>query len=203
MKSRIVSSLLSTVVAVCVAQGAFAEVNIKLSKMHLCCGACEKAVQGAVDKIEGAAVEIDADAGTVVVTAADAKTVRKAIGAVGRAGFHGVSDHKKIKMPENSGVKAGKVKRLELVGVHNCCGGCNSAIKKAIATVDGVEADTAKPKAKTLVVEGEFDGLAVVTALNKAGFHVRAKGAWKAKKKAAEEKAAKTAGTVEETTENK
>jgi copper chaperone CopZ len=95
-------------------------------------------------------------------------------------------------MPDNSGVKKGMIDRLELVGVHNCCGGCNKAIKAAIATVDGVEADTAKAKSKTLVVEGKFDGLAIVAALNKAGFHVRAKGAAReaaaARKKKAEEK---------------
>ena len=65
--------------------------------------------------------------------------------------------------------------RLELIGIHNCCGGCNKAIKAAIATVDGVQADTAKPNSKSVVIEGDFDGLAVVTALNKAGFHVRSK----------------------------
>ena len=96
----------------------------------------------------------------------------RAFAAIARAGFHGESDHAKLKVPDNSGVKEGKVKRLELVGVHNCCGGCNSAIKEAIATVAGVEKDTAAPKSKTLVVEGDFDGLALVQALNKAGFHV-------------------------------
>ncbi|WP_372897993.1 heavy-metal-associated domain-containing protein [Stieleria sp.] len=170
---------------------AHAEVTVKLSKMHLCCGACVKAVEGALEKVEGATVKADQDSGSAVVTAADQKTARKAIGAIGRAGFHGETDHAKLKMQDNSGVKAGVTKRLELVGVHNCCGGCNKAIKAALATVDGVQADTAKPKSKTLVVEGEFDGLAVVNALNKAGFHVRAKGAAKEaaaarKKKAAE-----------------
>jgi copper chaperone CopZ len=80
-------------------------------------------------------------------------------------------------MADNSGVESGKVKRLELIGVHNCCGGCNSAIKDAIATVEGVSANTAKPKTDSIVIEGDFDGLALVQALNKAGFHVRAKDA--------------------------
>ena len=180
--------------AVATISSAQAEVSVTLSKVHLCCGACVKAVEGAVAKIEGASVEVDQKAGKLVVKADDAKITRKAIGAIGRAGFHGESDHKKIKLPNNSGVKAGKLERLELINVHNCCGGCNKAIKDALASVDGVVGDTAKPKSKTLVVEGNFDGLAVIKALNSAGFHVRekeaaaeARKAFRAKKKKEEE----------------
>ncbi len=190
MKTKIVSSLLSVAIALSAIEATHAEVSVTLSKMHLCCGACVKGVEGAIEKIEGATVKVDADGGTTVVTAADAKTARQAIAAIARAGFHGESDHAKLKVPDNSGVKEGKVKRLELVGVHNCCGGCNSAIKEAIATVAGVEKDTAAPKSKTLVVEGDFDGLALVQALNKAGFHVVTKEASEARAKAAKEKKA-------------
>jgi periplasmic mercuric ion binding protein len=48
-------------------------------------------------------------------------------------------------------------------------------VKKAIKTVDGVEADTAKANKDAFVVEGNFDTLELVTALNKAGFHVKVK----------------------------
>ncbi len=190
MKSRIISSALSAAIVLCAFQSARAEVTVNLSKMHLCCGACVKAVEGSLEKVEGAAVKVDADAGTAVVTAPDAKVARQAIAAIARAGFHAESDHAKLKTPDNSGVKAGKVKRLELVGIHNCCGGCNKAIKEALAKVEGVASDTAKPKETTLVVEGDFDGLAVVQALNKAGFHVRTKEAIEAQKKGAASKAA-------------
>lgn len=191
MSVRLIASLLCGALITLAPQSARAEVTVKISKMHLCCGACVKGVEGALEKVEGAKVEVNQDDASAVVTAPDAKTARRAIGAISRAGFHGQTDHKKLKMPENSGVKSGVIERLELVGVHNCCGGCNKAIKAAIASVDGVQADTAKAKSKTLVVEGKFDGLAVVNALNKAGFHVRAKGAAKeaaARKKKAESK---------------
>lgn len=196
MKTRIAMFLVAVVAATSSLQ---AEVSVKLSKVHMCCGACVKAVEGAVAKVEGVKVEIDQKAGTVSLKGEDAKTTRKAVAAVGRAGFHGESDHKKIKMPKNSGVKAGKIERLELVGVHNCCGGCNKAIKAALASVEGVEADTAAPKEKSLVVEGSFDGLAVITALNKAGFHVREKGAVQAARKANKKKKeeSKSAGAVD------
>ncbi len=190
MKTQIVSSMLGIAFAMSGLQTAHAEVTVTLSKMHLCCGACVKGVEGAIEKVEGAKVKVDADGGTAVVTAADAKTTRQAIAAIARAGFHGESDHNKLKVPDNSGVKEGKVKRLELVGVHNCCGGCNTAIKEAIATVAGVEKDSAAPKSKSLVVEGDFDGLALVQALNKAGFHVVSKEASEARAKANKEKKA-------------
>ncbi|MCA9135173.1 MAG: cation transporter [Planctomycetales bacterium] len=191
MTHRIFSAVLGTAIAMFASQCAQAEVSVTISKMHLCCGACVKAVEGALEKVEGASVKVDKDAGSAVVTAPDQKTARRALGAIGRAGFHGETDNEKLKMPDNSGVKKGMVKRLELVGVHNCCGGCNKAIKEAIATVDGVTADTAEAKKNTLVVEGNFDGLALIAALNKAGFHVRDKEAAKeaaaARKKKADE----------------
>ena len=173
-----------------VPQSASAEVEITITKMHLCCGACVKGVEGSLEKVEGATVKVDKNASSAVLTAPDQKTARRAIGAIGRAGFHGETDHTKLKMPDNSGVKKGMTERLELVGIHNCCSGCNKAIKAAIASVDGVQADTAKPKSRTIVVEGKFDGLAVVNALNKAGFHVRAKGAVKEAAAARKKKAA-------------
>lgn len=189
MKTGNLFVAIAAITAFMAVQVAHAEETVTLSKMHLCCGACVKAVEGALEKVEGATAKVDAAAGKVVLTATDAKTARKAIAAIGRAGFHGESDNQKLKLPNNSGVKEGKVQRLELIGVHNCCGGCNKAIKEAIASVEGVSADTAKPKESTLVVEGDFDGLAVVHALNKAGFHVRAKDAAEGKKKAAAAKA--------------
>ncbi|QEG00655.1 copper exporting ATPase [Stieleria maiorica] len=177
MIHRIVLAFVSAAAVLLVAPRADAEVSVTISKMHLCCGACVKGVEGALEKVEGASVKADQKSGTAVLTAEDAKTARRALGAIARAGFHGDTDHAKLKIKDNSGVKQGTTKRLELVGIHNCCAGCNKAIKAAIASVEGVQADTAKAKRKTLVVEGEFDGLALVQALNKAGFHVRAKGA--------------------------
>ena len=189
MKNRIVSTVLSAAFVMLANQLAYAEVSVTISKMHLCCGACVKGVEASIEKVEGATVKVDQDAGSAVVTASDRKMARRALGAIARAGFHGQTDNDKLKMRDNSGVKKGMTQRLELVGIHNCCGGCNKAIKAAIATVEG---DTAKAKRKTLVVEGNFDGLALVAGLNKAGFHVRGKGAAQeaaaARKKKAEEK---------------
>ena len=44
------------------------------------------------------------------------------------------------------------------------------AIDVTVATVDGVTGDTAKPRASTLEVTGDFEAGALVKALNAAGF---------------------------------
>jgi mercuric ion binding protein len=72
-----------------------------------------------------------------------------------------------------SGIPQGKVKTLKVSGIHNCCGPYCEAIKGAIATVDGVTGDTARPRATTLEVTGDFDAAALVKALNDAGFSAR------------------------------
>jgi len=69
-----------------------------------------------------------------------------------------------------SSIPRGRVKRLKVSGIHNCCDLCCEAIKEAIGTVDGVTADTATPGATTFEVTGDFPAAALVKALNAAGF---------------------------------
>lgn len=158
-----------------VTSDAQAETKVVLKEMHICCGACVRGIEKAVKDLKGVTVDVKKDDESTVITGDSDQAVQKAIDAIADAGYHAVSDHKKLKPKDDSGAKEGKVKRLELTGVHNCCGGCNSAVKKAIKTVDGVEADTAKAKSDSFVVEGNFDALELVKALNKAGFHVKVK----------------------------
>lgn len=152
-----------------------AETKVTLSKMHLCCGGCYEAVSAAVADVEGASVAYDKEAKTATLTAKDDKTAQKALDAIAAAGFHGKSDNEKIAMHKDSGAEKGKVTRLELTGIHNCCGACNRAVVKAIESVDGTAGNTAKAKSRTLVVEGNFDALALISALYDAGFHVKVK----------------------------
>lgn len=151
---------------------AAAETTVVLSELHLCCGACIRGVEKAAASAEGVQVTVNKAELSATLTAANDAAVQKAIDAIAKAGFHGKSNNDKLKMKDDSGVKAGVKSRLVLGGIHNCCGGCNVAIKKALKSVNGVQGDTAKPKKSELVVEGTFDGLAVIKALNKAGFHV-------------------------------
>lgn len=152
-----------------------AETKVTLKKMHICCGACVNGITKAVKDLKGVKVDVSQKDKTTVITADTDEAAQKAIDAIADAGYHADSDHKTLKVKDDSGAKEGKVKRLEVTGVHNCCGGCNKAVKAAIKTVDGVDADTAKAKSDSFVVEGNFDALALIKALNKEGFHVKVK----------------------------
>ncbi|MCC9609758.1 cation transporter [Blastopirellula sp. JC732] len=156
-------------------QAAYAETTVTLTKMHLCCGKCVKAVEAAVKDMPGVKVDVTAKEGKTVLTAADDKSAQAALDAIAKAGFHAETDSEELKMKDDSGVKAGAVKRLALTGLHNCCGACTKSIKEAVATVDGVKADTAKPNESSMVIEGNFDAAEVVEALLAAGFHVKVK----------------------------
>jgi len=150
-----------------------AETKVTLTKTHLCCGQCVKAVEKVLEtaKVKGTASQ---EEGKVEFTAADDKAAQKVLDDLAAAGFHGVTTSQEVKVKDDSGVKEGKVKSLTLKGIHNCCGQCNNAIKKAVKTVAGVTSDDAKAKSSTLTVKGDFDAAALVKALNDAGFHVTA-----------------------------
>jgi copper chaperone CopZ len=154
--------------------GARAETKVTLKGVHLCCGGCVTGVGNAV-KATGAKAACDKDAGTVTITAKDDGEAQKALDALATAGYHGESDNKDVKIKEDSGAEKGKVKTLNLVGAHNCCGACCKGIKETLKKVDGVKGDTAKPKARDFSVTGDFDAAELVKALNAAGYHVKVK----------------------------
>jgi mercuric ion binding protein len=156
-----------------VTTSARAEVKVELTKTHLCCGQCVTAVEKVLEKakVKGTANQEESK---VEFTAADAKAAQQVVDALAAAGFHGVTNSREITVKNDSGVKEGKVKSLTLKGIHNCCGSCNNSIKKAVKSVAGVESEDAKAKSSTLTVKGDFDGAALVKALNDAGFHVTA-----------------------------
>ncbi|HLW64996.1 MAG TPA: heavy-metal-associated domain-containing protein [Gemmataceae bacterium] len=152
-----------------------AETKVELKGVHLCCPACTKAVGDILKKVDGVQGMCDKDAGTVTITAKDDATAQKALDALAAGGFHGTTDSASLKIKDDSGVKAGKVKTITLTGVHNCCGACCKGIKTAVKKVDGVTGDTAKPKLNTFEVTGNFDAAELVKALNEAGYHVKVK----------------------------
>jgi copper chaperone CopZ len=152
-----------------------AETKVELKGTHLCCPACTKAVGAILKEIDGVKGACDTKNHTVTITAKDDETAQKALDALAAGGFHGDTGNKDLKQKDDSGATAGKVKSLTLTGVHNCCGACSGAIKKAIKKVDGVAGDTVKAKSDTFEVTGDFDAEALVKALNDAGFHVKVK----------------------------
>ena len=154
---------------------AAAETKVVLKGTHLCCGQCVRAVGDILKKVDGVTGACDQKAGTVTLTATDDAAAQKALDALAAGGFHGTTDSKTLTVKDDSGVTAGKVTALALAGVHNCCGSCNRAINAALGKVPGVTGNTAKVKADTFDVTGDFDAAAVVKALNAAGYHVKVK----------------------------
>jgi catalase len=146
------------------------EIRVEVTGVHLCCQGCVDAVDAAMKNVAGVTSHCDMEKKTVSLTAGDGAVAQKALDAIAAAGFHGSTDHARLAMKAVSGIPRGRVKSLNVSGIHNCCDLCCDAIKGAIATVDGVTGDTAIPGATTFAVMGDFQAAALVQALNAAGF---------------------------------
>jgi copper chaperone CopZ len=151
---------------------AVAETKVEVSGLHNCCGACLKGISKAVTSA-GAEAQINAGDDTVTITAADKATAQKAVDSLAAAGYHGTVKGDGITIKDDSGAPAGKVAKLEITGVHNCCKSCTHAIDEACKEVSGVSSTSIVPKKTSFTVEGDFDAHALVKALNDAGFHVK------------------------------
>jgi len=156
------------------AGAAQAETKVTIKGVHLCCGMCVTAVEDATANITGAKVECDRPAKTVTVTAPDIQTAQKTLDALADAGFHGKVDGTEVAFKPVD-VRPGKVEKLELSGLHNCCGQCAKILKATLKDVEGVTSDTIKAKEGSFAVEGNFEAAKVVEALLNAGFHVTVK----------------------------
>jgi copper chaperone CopZ len=152
-----------------------AETKVKIENVHLCCPACVKGVGKALKGVDGVKGECDRDKKIVTITAPDDDTAQKAVEALAAAGFHGRPDTKAVHFPRDSGATKGKVSSLTVSGTHNCCRACCAAIKEAVKKVPGVTGDTAKPKAETFEVTGDYEATELIRALHQAGFHVKVK----------------------------
>jgi copper chaperone CopZ len=149
------------------------ETQVQLKGVHLCRGGCVDAVVGAVEGVPGAAAQCDMENRTVTLTAKDDAAARKALDAIADAGLHGETGDKHLAMKVERNVPAGKVQRLKIMGIHNCCQPCYQAIEDAIDSVEGVTSDTAEPGKTTFEVSGNFHAAALLEALNAAGFHAK------------------------------
>jgi mercuric ion binding protein len=149
------------------------QIQVELTGVHLCCQGCVNAANAALRSVDGVGSRCDMENRTVTVTADDDETARRALDALAAAGFYGRSGNPDLAMKPVCNVPDGKVKGVEVSGIHNCCGPCCEAIKGAIATVDGVTGDTAEAGATTFEVTGDFHAAALVEALNAAGFSAR------------------------------
>jgi periplasmic mercuric ion binding protein len=148
-------------------------VIVTVTEMHICCGACKKAIEKA-GKIDGVQVEVNQDEGLAVLTASTYRDVQKALDEIAKAGFSGkIEDDTqagKVAFPEIK-TPDGNVRKLAVRHIHNCCRGCSEAISEAVESVDGVKEHNINPKKESFVVEGNFDAGEVVAALLDAGFY--------------------------------
>jgi len=149
------------------------EVQVNLAGVHLCCQGCVDAVNNALMSVDSVDSSCSMENRTVTFTTNDAATAQVALETLAAAGFYGSSDSTQLAMKAVSDIPQGKVNRLKVSGIHNCCGMCCDAIKEAIATVDGVSGDTAEPRATTFEITGDFSAAAFVKAINAAGFSAR------------------------------
>jgi mercuric ion binding protein len=153
---------------------AYAETKVTISGTHLCCGQCLKAVDSTLKEMADIKFKSDQGAKTIEITADNEAAAQKAIDALAEAGFYGKLDNDKLKYkPVQSGEAT--VEKVEVTGVHNCCGQCTTAIKKAVTSVSGVNGTNIKNKDTTFAVEGKFKPTDVVKALLDAGFYARVK----------------------------
>jgi copper chaperone CopZ len=152
-----------------------AKVTVTISEMHVCCGACIKAIEKAAAKVPGVEAKVEQesgeqDEGMAVLTAANYETIQKAIDEIAKAGFHGDLDSDKVKFAPIK-TAPGNVKQLEIGYIHNCCKGCSKSINEALGEVKGVTTKSVEPKKSSFVVEGDFDPADLVKELLEAGFY--------------------------------
>lgn len=166
MKTTIVS--ITMVLALTLSVQA-ADVAAKLSDVHLCCNSCVTGAKKIIGEVPGATAEIDKDAHTISLTAADNATVQKAVDALVANGFFGKSSNPDIKVSADTGAKGAKVKSLKVEGVHLCCGKCVESVDEALKAVPGVKGQTAKKGAKSFEITGDFNDKDALAALQKAG----------------------------------
>lgn len=162
---------LSLGLAAMLAMGAARAAEVKITGVHICCGACVKAVNAALKDVAGVSKSAADDDGTVTFDAADDKAAAAGIAALAKAGFHGSakSGDKALEFPKVEIAAGAKADSVTVTGIHLCCGACYKATDEALKGIGTVTSDK---KAKTVTVSGKgIDVAAVIAALNKAGFH--------------------------------
>src|SRR5262245_22413662 len=111
-------------------------VTVEIKDLHLCCGGCNGAATGAVNG--GGGKEAAGSGKEVKFTAAHEVADQKAPDKLTADGFWGTIDSKALKLNDDSGtVLSPKAKPIKISsglwkGAHNCCDGCNKALKEAI-----------------------------------------------------------------------
>jgi len=149
--------------------------EVEVTGVHLCCGACTKAVDKALQGVGGVSgVASDRESKTVRFTAGDDQAAAAGIEALANAGFHGTAKHGEtaLAFPASGAKEGAKAGQIKISHVHLCCAACVRAADEALKKVEGVGNVAADREASAIEVTGENVGVeALVKALNDAGFH--------------------------------
>jgi hypothetical protein len=78
-----------------------AETTIEMKGFHDCCPSCEKAINKAVESIDGAKVVIDEKGEKLSIPSKDAEVAQKALDALAAAGVHGQTNSADIKIKDD------------------------------------------------------------------------------------------------------
>ena len=154
-------------------------VKIEVKGMHLCCGGCEGGAKGAVESGGGKEASTDKASGTLTFKVANDAAAPKALEKRELTLQNRFYQKQTVALKDDSGTalppkaKPVHVSSGTFKGVHNCCDGCNKALKEAIKGVEGVESEDAKSKESTFTVKGNFDPAAVIKAIHGAGYHAK------------------------------
>lgn len=147
-----------------------AETTVTLSGVHNCCKSCTNGITKAASSVKD--VTIEADGGTVKVTAKSKSNAKKAVEAIMAAGYFGTSDEAEEKpSTSSSATPAKKLTSATVSGAHLCCQKCVKAMTEAVKAVPGVTEYEIVSKASTFTVKGEFTESDLLASMNKAGFH--------------------------------
>jgi mercuric ion binding protein len=149
------------------------ETHVQLKGVHLCCGGCNDAIATALKGMPGVAFQCDMEHGIVALTAKDNAVAQQALDAIAGAGLHGETGNAHLAIKPEPNISSGKVQRLKVSGIHNCCRLCTEAIQGAIKSVPGVTGDTVRPGETSFEVRGNFAADELLRALSAAGFHVK------------------------------
>lgn len=152
---------------------ALAETKVELRGVHLCCFACVNAANRILKGIDGVTGVCDQNGRKITIIAPDSSTAQKALDALAAGGFHGDTGDKALAIKEDSGAVSGKVSKLEIKGIHNCCSTCTKDIKNVLKKVEGVKGDTVVTRKSSFEITGDFDPVQIIKALNDAGYHAK------------------------------
>ena len=147
-----------------------ADVTVKLTDVHMCCGTCVKIAQNTVTNLAGVTAVASQEDESITLTGPDLASLQKAADELTAVGYFGKSDNATIKVSTSTGAMNMKMKTIDVSNVHLCCPKCVTAVNKIVGAVPGVTGLTGVAKnAKTFTVTGDFNDSDVFAALQKGG----------------------------------